>query len=279
MEKRREESKFKMSAESIMNEYPSFDLRTEEDLIWYQKICERGGECSGLIKRFDWKRTDLGPFSQWTIEFKHSLCIMLWSKFPMLIWWGEKYILFYNDAALSIIADRHPYSFGRTMAEGWPELTGTVGKLLRNVIATCEPTFVQDAFLPRRIYGVPSENYYTWSNSPIFGRDPTSVSGCFTALMDSTAKIIEERRIQLLQALAARSTHLRNVNETLGFLEEFFINDSKKDITLLCVYELQNRKLVRCSTGNPSSQLHVQIDLDNDSPHYPPGVWKALENH
>ncbi|MVM36392.1 hypothetical protein GO755_40730, partial [Spirosoma sp. HMF4905] len=59
---------------------------------------EGGGEMGELTRHFDWATTPLGPAYQWPQSLRTSVSLLLTSKFPMLIWWGQELIQFYNDA-------------------------------------------------------------------------------------------------------------------------------------------------------------------------------------
>lgn len=65
-----------------------------------------GGEMGALMRaRFactegnaDWLQTSLGLPEHWSQSLKTALRIVLTSRQPMFIWWGEDLINLYNDA-------------------------------------------------------------------------------------------------------------------------------------------------------------------------------------
>ena len=56
-----------------------------------------GGELGELIRRFDWSATVLGEPEGWPQNLRMALWIMLTSRQPMWIGWGEDLVYFYND--------------------------------------------------------------------------------------------------------------------------------------------------------------------------------------
>jgi hypothetical protein len=81
------------------------------------------------------------------------------------------------------------------------EIWSIIEPLLRHVRTTGEATWSEDLMLPLARTGAPEESYFTFTYSPI--RDETSgVGGVFCAVVETTDKVIEERRLRLLNALA-----------------------------------------------------------------------------
>src|SRR4051794_41056153 len=81
-----------------------------------------GGENGALIRSLDWSRSPLGRPPGWPQSLKTALSICLGSKFPMGIWWGKDFTVFYNDAYIPIAGRKHPMFLGRPAQEMWPEI-------------------------------------------------------------------------------------------------------------------------------------------------------------
>lgn len=67
-----------------------------------------GGELGALMRQTDWSQSPLGPLSQWPQALKTAVRIMLTSRQPMFVWWGDELINLYNDAYKSILGGKHP---------------------------------------------------------------------------------------------------------------------------------------------------------------------------
>jgi len=57
-----------------------------------------GGEMGRLIRNYDWTRSSLGPVSGWPQSLRVAVRLLLTADLPMVLWWGERLVLFYNNA-------------------------------------------------------------------------------------------------------------------------------------------------------------------------------------
>src|SRR5581483_506404 len=145
-------------------------------------------------------------------SLKTSVSICLASRFPILIWWGPEFVKLYNDAYAAIIGDKHPRALGAPGREVWPEIWDIIGPMLASVIERGEATWSADQMLPLRRKGYSEECYFTFSYSPI--RDETGgVGGVFTAVSETTARVVGERRLAALRELAAATVEARTAED------------------------------------------------------------------
>ena len=79
------------------------------------------------IRAFDWSSTPVGPVERWPQSLRIALGIMLGSRYPMFVWWGEALTKFYNDAYIPVLGKRHPWALGQPASEVWHEIWDTVG--------------------------------------------------------------------------------------------------------------------------------------------------------
>ena len=163
-----------------------------------------GGEMGALIRSIDWSKTPLGPATSWPQSLKTALSICLSSRFPILIWWGPQYIKLYNDAYRTVIAAKHPFAMGRPGREVWAEIWDIIGPMLDGVLQNGDATWSDDQMLPLRRNGYTEECYFTFAYSPI--RDETGgIGGVFSAVTETTERVLSERRLALLRTLADRT--------------------------------------------------------------------------
>ena len=78
-----------------------------------------GGELGALLRAYPWDTTSLGPPETWPQSLKMAIRIMLTSRQPIWIGWGEELTYFYNDPYKSIIGGKHPWALGRPTREVW----------------------------------------------------------------------------------------------------------------------------------------------------------------
>ncbi|MET0987206.1 MAG: ATP-binding protein, partial [Steroidobacteraceae bacterium] len=161
-----------------------------------------GGEMGERIRAFDWSSTALGPPAQWQQSLKTAVRIMLTSRQPIWIGWGEDLTYFYNDPYQSIIGGKHPWALGRPASVVWHEIWNEIGPMLATAMAGHQGTYVEQQLLIMERHGYPEETYYTFSYSPV-PNDDGSVGGIICANTDDTQRVITERQLALLRDLAA----------------------------------------------------------------------------
>ena len=77
-----------------------------------------GGELGALIRAYDWTKTALGAPDTWPQGLKIAIRIMLTSRQPIWIGWGDELLYLYNDPYKSIIGGKHPGALGRPTPRG-----------------------------------------------------------------------------------------------------------------------------------------------------------------
>ena len=84
--------------------------------------------------------------------------------------------------------------------------------MLDSVLHTGQATWSEDLLLPMDRHGYWEETYWTYSYSPLHDDDGWS-AGVFTAVSDTTERVIGERRLAALQDLGAQAGSARSVAE------------------------------------------------------------------
>src|SRR5688572_11096771 len=83
-----------------------------------------GGELGMLTREKNWSNTPIGPPEFWPQSLRTTLSILLNSRFPMFLFWGEDLICFYNDAYRPSLGKegKHPAILGMRGADAWAEI-------------------------------------------------------------------------------------------------------------------------------------------------------------
>jgi len=162
------------------------------------------GETTEIMREFPWETTSLGPVSHWPQSLKTAIRIMITSRQPIWIGWGEELIYVYNDPYKSIIGARHPWALGKPVKQVWHEIWREIGPMLATAMSGTEGTYVEEQLLIMERNGYPEETYYTFSYSPI-PDDDGGVGGIICANTDDTRRVIGERQLALLRCLAAQT--------------------------------------------------------------------------
>ena len=93
--------------------------------------------------------------------------IILTSRQPMFVWWGDQLINLYNDAYKSIVGGKHPNALGQPAAVVWREIWDQVGPRAEPAMRGNEGTYDEALLLIMERHGYPEETYYTFSYSPV----------------------------------------------------------------------------------------------------------------
>ena len=165
------------------------------------------------MRAFDWEATPLGSPAAWPGSLKMALHILLTSRFAMWVAWGPDALLFFNDAYRPTLGDKAPTALGAPIQTVWPEVWQQVGGRIDEVYRHGRATWDRALLLLLNRSGYLEETYYTSSFSPLLG-DSGAVEGLFCAVTDETERVVNERRLAAVSALAlalAESRHCRAV--------------------------------------------------------------------
>jgi hypothetical protein len=171
-----------------------------------------GGELGERMRERDWSQTALGPVAGWPQSLKTAVRIMLTSRQPMFVWWGEDLINLYNDAYKTIVGGKHPQALGQPASEVWREIWDQIRPRAESALRNNEGTYDEALQLIMERNGYPEETYYTFSYSPV-PNDQGGTGGIFCANIDDTQRVIGERQLALLRELAAKTADARTTQE------------------------------------------------------------------
>ena len=196
-------------------------------------VLSGGGEMGALMRAKDWSTTSIGAVTDWPQSLRTAVSICLSSRFPILIWWGPDYVKLYNDAYRPMLGRKHPKALGQRGMECWPEIWPIIGPMLDSVMARGEATWSEDQLLLLDRNGYVEECYFTFSYSPI--KDETGqVAGIFTAVTETTQRVLGERRLRTLRALAAEPADARTPDDACGVVTRILqLNPHDLPFTLL----------------------------------------------
>src|SRR3954452_19502829 len=209
-----------------------------------------GGELGRLMRATDWSRTPLGPVASWPQALRTAVRIMLTSRQPMFVWWGERLINLYNDAYQSILGGKHPWALGQPAEVVWREIWDQVGPRARSAMLGNEGTYDEALLLIMERNGYQEETYYTFSYSPV-PDDSGGVGGIFCANSNDTQRIVSERQLGLLRELAAVTAEARTIQDACT-LTSRCLQPSLRDLpfALLYLYDPDRQRAVLAGTSN-----------------------------
>jgi signal transduction histidine kinase/DNA-binding response OmpR family regulator/serine phosphatase RsbU (regulator of sigma subunit) len=189
-------------------------VRARSDPGSIEAVFAAGGAMGELMARTDWAATPIGDFDTWPQSLRTALGVCLESRFPMLIWWGPELVMLYNDAYQPILGTKHPAAMGRRGRDAWSDIWPVIGPMLESVMARSEATWSEDQLLVMNRQGYEEETYFTFSYSPI--RDECgAVAGVFTAVSETTQRVLGARRLATLRALADARAEAQNAADAV----------------------------------------------------------------
>jgi DNA-binding NtrC family response regulator/signal transduction histidine kinase len=174
-----------------------------------ESVFAGGGEMGARMRALDWSSTVLGPLEQWPQSLRACLRVILGSGYPMLVCWGPDYTMLYNDAYGPLIGTKHPAALGCSIREVLSETWDYLGPRFDRVMTHGqEASHLTDQMITVYRNNYLEECYFTYSYSPIRD-DNGEVGGVFTATLESTERVIEDRRRQVLRDLGSRTAEAR----------------------------------------------------------------------
>ena len=229
-----------------------------------------GGEMGERIRAFDWSRTPLGPIGGWPHSLRSALSICLDSNFPIALYWGGDLVLLYNDEWSPIPGEKHPWALGRPAREAWPEIWHIIEPLFQKVMATGEATRSRDQLLPMHRHGFTEECYFDYTFSPIRG-EGGQIEGVFNAVLETTTRVIGERRLRTLRKLGAWETDKARTAEEACQTAARIIAENPHDLPFTLLYLLNGDRTVTLAglTGLGRGTSASPAALDPDAPDAP----------
>jgi signal transduction histidine kinase len=164
-----------------------------------------GNEMGELIRRHPWASTPIGAPDGWPQALKTAVGIMLNSGYAMYIAWGRSYTQLYNDAYRPILGStKHPSALGSSTADTFGEIWDFIGPMFRGVLEGGTASTYVDQLLLLERHGFAEECYFTFSYSAIPSED--GVGGVLVTCLETTERVLAERRHQVLRQLLERRT-------------------------------------------------------------------------
>ena len=224
-----------------------------------------GGEMGALMRAMDWSTTPLGPVEGWPQALKTCVRLMLTSRQPMWLGWGDTLTFLYNDPYRSIVGGKHPQALGQPTAVVWREIWADVAPRIQSALGGDEGTYDEALLLIMERHGYPEETYYTFSYSPI-PDDDGRVAGIFCANTDDTRRVIGERQLALLRELAAGTAEARTIADACArAMRALDTNPHDAPFAALYLLDPDQRRAVLAGTaslgrGDPAAPEVIALD-------------------
>ena len=190
------------------------------------------GEMARLVNEHRWEDTPLGPVSSWPESIRSAVSIALGSTFQLVVLSGPELVYIYNDASSSIFGQKHPWALGKPTSMVWAEAWETLGPMLLSVYQSGRALRHDDLLLVLQRHGYVEECYFTFSYSPV--RSAHGITGVFVSVLETSERVVNERRLRTLGKLAARVASERGEQVYAGLAE--VLNDSLDELPCTGLY-------------------------------------------
>ncbi len=250
-------------------------------------------ELAALMRAKDWTATSLGPVERWPQGLKAAVRIVLTSRFPMWLGWGDDLAFLYNDAyRADTLGTKHPNALGSPTKQVWSEVWDVIESRLVSVLAG-KGTWDEGLQLFLERFGFREETYHTFSYSPLYD-DDGKVRGLLCVVSEDTPRLISERRVTLLGNMASQIAGAKTREGVLAGLERSLVREARDlPFTLTYLHDDEGALRLAAQTGFPPGDPLAVDQLDATSPWlvaldegkpcevplahaaWPPGPWQA----
>jgi PAS domain S-box-containing protein len=142
------------------------------------------------VAAHDWSATPLGPIEGWPPALRISASLMLASKFPSCLVWGEHKTMIYNDAFCPILG-RKPDALGRSFQDVWQEAWDSLDPIWA-LTREGRSTFIEDYPLVVNRSGASEQAWFTFCYSPVFD-ERGGIVGMLDTVIETTEKVLAVR--------------------------------------------------------------------------------------
>lgn len=240
-----------------------------------KSIFPGNSEMAQQMRVFDWASHEIGSPERWPEPLKTSVRIILTSRHPMFIWWGDHLINLYNDGFASFLHSKHPEAFAKPSSVVWSDIWHDilVPRIEFAKHNDCGTFDVEMPFINNR-RGYPEMSYVTFSYSPLLNENH-QFGGILCSVFEETGRILGQRQMALLRQLATKTFCARTRDEACSLVVDALRTDSY-DIPFALIYEWSvndNIATLEAGTGISPKALIAQkkLSLDENS------IWPLKE--
>ncbi|HVH44456.1 MAG TPA: GAF domain-containing sensor histidine kinase, partial [Labilithrix sp.] len=224
------------------------------------------------MRAIDWSSTALGPREEWSPYLQSSVTFCLNSSFPMAVYWGPEFVLIYNDAYSRFLGDVHPKALGRPAPEFSSQLwDSSLRQHLQQQLDRCVSKRVPFREEEKRVfmlrYGYPEECFFDYSLDPV-PADNGTIGGVIEVCVETTYRVIAERRLRTLRELAKRASAGRSADEVYARAVEA-LSAAPSDVPFALLY--------RADADGRTASLSAATGIEKGSP-AAPLVVKLVES-
>ena len=234
-----------------------------------------GGEMAESARSVDWSATELGSLSQWPQELRCAVSICLNSCLPSVLFWGDKYRVFFNDA-FQKAQGASAFDFGRPAALVWGSEWSCLQSSICKVRASGHGSRTDWRTPPPSQHQL-AQTYFECSLSPVYG-ESQRVEGVLGTLVDNTIAVVNERRMRTLRELAFRASDGTESEEELCQSAATVLVGEGADVSFAVLYllDVSGRVAIRAGASAKLTDHAVCPPVINIDPRSGPIAIRSI---
>ncbi|KAK8062126.1 histidine kinase-group xi protein, partial [Apiospora hydei] len=222
-------------------------------------------EFQQFVLNVDWANTSVGPIEQWPQELRQLLRMVIVDSAPCIIYWGEKFTIFYNEAYIPLIGNNHPTIMGKNAADVFPDFWNFFDKIITDQRLTAEPAQGDASMLLMERHGFLEETYFDWKLVPLIGENG-EVMASYGTPRDLTMHVINKRRSDCVQQLTHKISRITNL-EDLWATTLAGLSQDERDLPFALLYSVDQKPSMLAPPSNPSLTCHLEGTIGVDQDH------------
>ena len=232
------------------------------------------------MRPLDWSPASWSPPEGWPENLRVAVRLSLTSRFPILLWWGPRLALLYNDAYLTWLTEaKHPRALGRPGDECWSEIRDVIGPMIAGVLFDRPSHVVGGYGVVLRPEGPQGGGLHHLDLlAPILAADGRTVDGIFNPCVETTEKVIGARCLETLRKLGIRPA--RRARSTPPVRRQWRCLRRTRDIPFAAIYVAREGgdRATPCATMLPPGDhlLPVSVSTSEDDSRSPWPLASAL---
>ena len=147
------------------------------------------------VRAHAWNATPLGAIGEWPDALVILVNTLLANQHPMILFWGEDLVQFFNDAAMSTVGDdKLAGALGQRGDQCWAEVWPIVGEQIERARGGVS-VWKEDQLAPIFRGGNLENAWFTYSYSPV--RDAQGcICGVLVTMLETTRRVLAESRLR-----------------------------------------------------------------------------------
>jgi PAS domain S-box-containing protein len=172
-----------------------------------------------LIRNFPWQDTTIGSIHSWPDALRQAVLSAMANPDPRLLLWGDDHIMIYNEACISMFAERHPSALGTRAEDAWADIWSEMYPLIKYVQTEGRGTRLNKLPLVMHRNGYPEDTYWSFNLIPVVGPHGSTI-GIIDEFSEVTDNFVSDRRREAIVKINKSIASVNSIKELwFEFLE------------------------------------------------------------